>query len=277
MPVNRNALIRYKTIDKCLQNHFRKWTLEDLIDACSDALYEYEGIDKGVSKRTVQADIQMMRSDKLGYNAPIAVTEKKYYVYQDLQYSITNILSYLDELYQAILNKRVLRMSYQSFKAKLPTEFLFHAYLLKEFNNRWFVLGVKDESDRLMTLALDRIEGIETDDTTRYITNDDFDPQAYYEHTIGVTVNEGTKVQTVEIFISSHDAPYVLTKPLHHSQEVVEMTDEGTTIRIKVIPNYELERLILGFGEGMEVLKPKRLRTRIKKKLMSGLENYEEE
>ena len=61
MPVNRNALIRLRTIDKCLQNRGRRWTLEDLIEACSEALYEYEGIDKGVSRRTVQMDIQLMR------------------------------------------------------------------------------------------------------------------------------------------------------------------------------------------------------------------------
>ena len=91
MPVNRNALIRYRTLDNCLRNRFRKWTLADLIDACSDTLYEYEGIDKGVSKRTVQADIQMMRSDKLGYNAPIIVVDRKYYTYEDPEYSITNI------------------------------------------------------------------------------------------------------------------------------------------------------------------------------------------
>ena len=70
MPVSKNALIRYRTIDRCLRNHYRKWTLADLIDACSDALSEYEGRDENVSRRTVQADIQMMRSDKLGYNAP---------------------------------------------------------------------------------------------------------------------------------------------------------------------------------------------------------------
>ena len=37
--INRNALIRYKTIDNCLRNPYRRWTLEDLVDACSDALY----------------------------------------------------------------------------------------------------------------------------------------------------------------------------------------------------------------------------------------------
>jgi hypothetical protein len=76
MPANRNALIRYKTIDNCLRNPYRQWTLEDLIDACSDALYEYEGIRKGISKRSIQMDIQMMRSEKLGYNAPIVWSMK---------------------------------------------------------------------------------------------------------------------------------------------------------------------------------------------------------
>lgn len=89
MPVSKNALIRYKTIDRCLRNRQRKWTLDDLIEACSDALYEYEGRDEGVSRRTVQLDIQMMRSDKLGYNAPIKVVENKYYIYDDPNYSIT--------------------------------------------------------------------------------------------------------------------------------------------------------------------------------------------
>ena len=90
MPANRNALIRYKTIDNCLRNKYRRWTLEDLIDACSDALYEYEGITKGISRRTIQMDIQMMRSEKLGYNAPIVVYDNKYYKYEDEDYSITN-------------------------------------------------------------------------------------------------------------------------------------------------------------------------------------------
>ena len=91
MPANKNALIRYKTIDNCLRNRYRSWTLEDLVEACSDALYDMEGISKGVSVRTVQGDIQMMRSDKLGYNAPIEVYDHKYYRYADEGYSIMNM------------------------------------------------------------------------------------------------------------------------------------------------------------------------------------------
>src|SRR6187455_1558437 len=105
MPVNRNALIRLRTIDKCLQNRGRRWTLEDLIEACSKALYEYEGIDKGVSRRTVQMDIQLMRSDKLGYNAPIIVKENKYYTYEVPGYTIEKSplsTADLDKLSEAI-------------------------------------------------------------------------------------------------------------------------------------------------------------------------------
>ncbi len=98
MPVNRNALIRYRTIDKCLQNRRRKWTIDDLIDACNDSLYEFEGISKGISMRTIRMDLNTMRSEKLGYNAPIVVTENRYYSYDDPDYSIANVPLTHDDL-----------------------------------------------------------------------------------------------------------------------------------------------------------------------------------
>ncbi len=79
----------YKTLDDCLKNRFRKWTLDDLIEKVAKTLYELEGITTGVSKRTIQADIQLMRSDKLGYNAPIVVQDKRFYAYEDSNFSIT--------------------------------------------------------------------------------------------------------------------------------------------------------------------------------------------
>jgi hypothetical protein len=89
MAINKLALIRYKTIDDCLKNRFRKWTLDDIIEKVAQRLYELGGITTGVSKRTIQADIQLMRSDKLGYNAPIIVQDKRFYTYEDPNFSIT--------------------------------------------------------------------------------------------------------------------------------------------------------------------------------------------
>lgn len=91
MPLNRATLIRISTIDRCLQNHYRRWTITDLIDACTDALAEFEGRSNPVSRRTFQNDLALMRSDRLGYNAPIVVRDNKYYEYDDPDYTITHL------------------------------------------------------------------------------------------------------------------------------------------------------------------------------------------
>ena len=91
MQANLNALIRYRTIDKCLSNPYRKWTIEELMEACSRALEETRGIYTGISERTIREDIRVMRSDILGFNAPIAQKEGNYF-YEDRSYSIFNVI-----------------------------------------------------------------------------------------------------------------------------------------------------------------------------------------
>ena len=90
MPVNRNTILRYKTIDRMLRKG-RMATLDELIEACNDALFEANGYGE-VSRRTIQHDIQEMRySQVLGYYAPIKVVDRKYYMYEERGYSITQI------------------------------------------------------------------------------------------------------------------------------------------------------------------------------------------
>lgn len=94
MAVTSNALLRHITIDACLRDTARKYTLQDLIAACTRAIKESckESLkeDFTVSTRTVQLDLQFMRDRKKGYNAPIVVYEQKYYRYKDPGYSIGN-------------------------------------------------------------------------------------------------------------------------------------------------------------------------------------------
>ncbi len=319
MPVNRNALIRYKTIDTCLRNKYRQWTLEDLVDACSDALYEYEGIDKGISRRTIQMDIQMMRSEKLGYNAPIVVYDNKYYKYEDEDYSITNTplseqdlktmsdavevlrqfkgfsyfsemgdivsrledhvtsakqktipvidfekneslkgLNYLDTIYHAIADKKVLSIKYRSFKARSANTLLFHPYLLKEYRNRWFVFGRSKSA--LINLALDRIHDIEIIEKEKYRENDLFDPETFFEDLVGVTKNIGMKAEKIRFRADSRNAPYVLTKPFHKSQEIIEKHEDGSiTFEIEVIINQELQREFFGYADTIKIISPRSL------------------
>jgi hypothetical protein len=90
MPANLNALIRYKTINSCLFGGKRRWTIDELIEKCSDALAEYRGRYERLSERTIRDDIRVMRSDILGYNAPI-VQQGGLYYYADPAYSIMSV------------------------------------------------------------------------------------------------------------------------------------------------------------------------------------------
>lgn len=337
MSINKLALIRYKVIDECLQNKYRKWTLDNLVEKVSDALYEYEGIDTGVSKRTIQGDIQFMRSDKLGYNAPIVVKEQKYYTYEDAKYSITKTpikkvdidklrevvtilkqfegFSYFEEmteviaklennlyksskqtrnciqfennkqlkgipfinpLYQAILNKKTLLLDYQSFKAKAPQQSICFPYLLKEYRNRWFLISKVKNTKILSTMALDRIVKFEELATEPYLEYEGIDFDIYYSDLIGVTKNLTDKAMTVVLKVDAANAPYILTKPLHSSQTLLKETQKYIMISICVILNFELEREILGFGESMQVISPRLLAKKLKKRLDLATNLYED-
>lgn len=89
MPVNLNALIRYKTIDSCLSNNFRECNIEYLQEKCADAITQSTGKITSISERSIRNDIRILRSDILGFNAPIKCENGIYY-YSDTDYSIFN-------------------------------------------------------------------------------------------------------------------------------------------------------------------------------------------
>ena len=90
MPANLNALIRYKTINSCLYGGKRRYDIHELMDACSDALNESRGRGISISERTVRDDLRVMRSDMLGFNAPI-VQKDGLYFYSDPKYTILSV------------------------------------------------------------------------------------------------------------------------------------------------------------------------------------------
>lgn len=109
MPTNLNALIRYKTIDKCLGNRSVKCSIRRLREECSEALGEKRGVYKTVSERTIRDDIRVMRSDILGFNAPIAFEDGCYF-YTERDYSIFETYlkgrELLHSVYQTLLEQR---------------------------------------------------------------------------------------------------------------------------------------------------------------------------
>ena len=178
-------------------------------------------------------------------------------------------------LFNAIVEKQPLKLTYQSFKQDTKETIVVHPYYLKQYNKRWFLIGWNEALGFMANFALDRIKGIENADVAYKPTDVNwFD---YFEEMIGVSKDTRTEPKQVKLWVSAAQWPYIRTKPLHGAtQHLVQLDEKGAIITIEVYLNYELEQQILSFGENMKVIEPVELKERIKKRLDNAILNYEE-
>ena len=102
--------------------------------------------------------------------------------------------------------------------------------------------------------------------------NLDFDFEAYFRDIIGVSIEKDKEVAHIRLKFSPSRLPYVISKPIHHSQ-YVENEAEGI-MTLDVIPNKELISELIWFGEDVEVLSPDSLREEIKEKIARMYQKY---
>ncbi|NLE34144.1 MAG: WYL domain-containing protein [Bacteroidales bacterium] len=182
-------------------------------------------------------------------------------------------LHFLGELFEAIYFQKVIRILYKPFTADKADWQVFHPYYLKQSNRRWFVLGKAPGLRDLNILALDRI--VEIKDTGKKWDEDHgIDFTEYFEDIIGVTHQADTEPVDIDLFFTPEQAPYIITKPLHGSQRKISHDDKGLHIRIKVKPNYELEKLLMSFGDNLVVLSPLSIRQKIAERMSRAADAY---
>ena len=184
---------------------------------------------------------------------------------------------YFSRLLSAISNKEVLDISYQSFKDDSVKHKIVHPYYIKEYNNRWFLLGRTEGFDSVSTLAFDRIVSIDHIESIEYVANTEIDfNDDYFTEMIGVTKPLEETKQKVGLKVSKELFPYIATKPIHETQKIKETDDFGVRIEIELYINYELKQLLLSYGDGIEVLYPISLRTQLRANLENALNYYKE-
>ena len=327
MAKNKGAIVRYRTIDRCLRDTKRKYGMKDLINECCEALTAAKAEDTTVSRRQIYDDLNYMESD-MGYKANIDhIYEGRnvYYRYADPDFSIEKmpltdaemdqlketvlmlnrfkgmpqfewmeeIISKIEDafllkgnnesvisfeqnldlkglenitpLFDAIVHKRVLKISYQSFQREKPDEYEMHPYFLKLYNNRWFLFGLTAEKHQITNLPLDRILDIAILDTAYIEKDEDLDIEDYFYDVIGVTIENNAKEKIILEFTKER-YPYVKNKPIHHTQHSY---DNEKRISINVIPNKELYQTLLSFGEDVKVIEP----TKVRDKMAEHVEN----
>ena len=163
--------------------------------------------------------------------------------------------------FNAILNKRVLKVDYKPFTEPLQT-FVFHPQILRQYNKRWFVFGINPAANTdTWNLALDRVLSVNEIDQLYKESNIDWNE--YFSEIVGVSKGlVTTEEQEIHLLFSERQIPYIRTKPIHESQKV-EDPNRPLLVKLKLVPNFEFLQIILSFGADVEVIKPESLRTKI--------------
>lgn len=335
MATNKHATIRYHALDQCFSNPGRRYFIDDLIDACNNAIYEYSGSLEGIKRRQIYEDIKFMESEQ-GWSIPLdKMREGKrvYYRYSDKNFSIkkqaineseanqlketlsilnrfkgmpqfdwmeelliriesafklkTTVnpivsfeqnpflkgLNFFTALFNAIYYKKVLDVRYQSFKQEKSVKMCLYPYYLKQYNDRWFLFALNENTNSISNLALDRIIEIK-ENNKKFIENETIDFEEYFDDVVGVTVKENQKPVKILLQISNELFPYIESKPIHGSQKIKGRNSLGVVIELLLQLNYEFISLIFSYGEEITVIEPDELKTIIKTKAEKVFKNY---
>lgn len=207
-------------------------------------------------------------------NTLATTAEKRHAIIQFEHTELTSGSSWLDDIFQAIKGRTVLHIRYQPFH-KEAREYYYHPYLLKEYRNRWFVIGRKDGHHSLTTLALDRIQKLKASSRI-FHENDLLNPDTYFDSLVGVTLPTDAEPEKIVLKVKQELAPYVLTKPIHASQKLIKTAANGDiTLELCVVNNYELRSELLGLGPQLMVMEPQSLRKEMKAMYEQGMMAYE--
>lgn len=123
-------------------------------------------------------------------------------------------------------------------------------------------------------MALDRMISIR-EVKGKYQKNTVVDWQEYFEDIIGVTKPANASIENVVLHFNAKTGNYMETKPIHGSQKSTWISENILQVKLQVIINYELERLILSYADSVVVIRPKNIATEVNRRLISAVEHYQ--
>jgi predicted DNA-binding transcriptional regulator YafY len=178
----------------------------------------------------------------------------------------------LKPLLKAIKDNRKISFTHFNFHTEKSRKYTLKPYLLKEYQNRWYVVGIIGGFNEFRTFGIDRIENLEIK-TETFKPDKKLNPIEMFNKTIGLVYSENTP-QTIVLSFTPTQGKYVKTLPLHTSQRILIDDEQECRISLEVVPNYELTQQTLKHGETVKVVEPQWLKDEIKGILKRTLGNY---
>lgn len=165
--------------------------------------------------------------------------------------------AHLATIITAMKNNRRLQITYRRFGSFYSSTFPISPLCLKLYKNRWYVVGQCYYKERWQEIiyGLDRIEDVrELEETFRY--PESFNVEEFFYGTLGVSLYEKVRIETIRIRVEYPHAHYVKTLPIHPSQRLIVDDGDYAEFEIKVRPTEEFFMEMLHGGSWIEVLSP---------------------
>ena len=163
-----------------------------------------------------------------------------------------NGIENLRPLLKAIKANRKIVFTHFNFHSEKSRKYTLKPYLLKEYQNRWYVIGIVGGMNNFMTFGIDRIENLEIK-TDTFKPDKKLNPIEMFNQTIGLVYSENV-AQTIVLSFTPTQGKYIKTLPLHSSQKILIDDEQECKISLEVVPNYELIQQILKHGETVKVI-----------------------
>lgn len=181
----------------------------------------------------------------------------------------------LSQLIERISEDVVICFDYQKFNSDSPKTYTLHPYLLRQYKNLWYLTGYVEEYKEVRTFGIDRIKSLAVAEEVAYLPPSKVRFQAghFFRHCIGITRNGNP--QKIELSFTPVQANYVKAQPIHTSQQVLWENSEECRIGLELVINPELRNILLGFGAGVRVIRPKKLAEEMAEELRRALAAYE--
>lgn len=296
----REALSRYNLIIKKLRSCPSDFNeIISYLEFESD-LQKYNFV---ISKRTFLRDLDDIRSL---YNIDIQYdfSRRKYYIDTEDQPEVQNKILETFDLFNAlniseriaddihfekheskgtenihgvlhaIKNRLQISFTHKKYYSEIETNRILEPYALKEYKNRWYVLG-KDLKDlRIKNFALDRISKFEIR-KMKFNRPIDFNVNEYYEHCFGVIPRDDQEVSEIVLSFTPMQGKYIKSMPLHHSQEVLIDNDKELRIKLNMFITHDFIMELLSYSYTVKVVLPQSLRDELKINYIKSLKQYE--
>lgn len=275
-------------IDKVSCSHFP--TKKEILEYVRDT-----GIK--ISDRTLDRDIEKLR-DEFGVELTYDITKNGYYIDKENSPEFSSFLrlielnetadlittslkegkenfKYIDietssdfkgvqqlrDLYKAIRNCHYISFHHTNYHTDTTKKFFnMEPYLLKEYQNRWYLVARMKGFDNFITFGVDRITNLKIKNK-KFTRDEDIQVRELFSDIIGL-VYSTSDIEEVLMEVDEKQVKYFESLPWHDSQKIFEK--EGRTyMQLVLRPNFELMQRIMMYGNFVELIKPKWLRNEI--------------